>query len=193
MPTWHIMPRKDSRMTGRERSFTQSTTEEALSAGSSSIGVESRNKLARTPIIIYTGKSTLQPRPKVGIEAIAPHMAIYGAMNEAMALTNCPKVSVEARLPPRITDDTRGLRDVCISALPIPSKENDTSIRGKFSPNKGRRRDTTVTMRESNTVFLRPILFINIPVGTEKIRNQKNTRDGSTLATESLSCKSSFT
>ena len=108
-------------------------------------------------------------------------------------MTNCPKVRVEARLPPRITNDTKGLSDVCISAFPIPSKENDTNISGKFSPNNGRRRDTTVTTRESNTVFLRPILFISIPVGTENIRNQKNTSDGNTLATESLSCKSSLT
>ena len=32
------------------------------------------------------------------------------------------------------------------------------------------------------TVFFRPILFINIPVGTEKIRNQKNTKEGKIFA-----------
>ena len=114
-------------------------------------------------------------------------------MNEAMALTNCPKVSVEARLPPFITDETSGLSDVCISALPMPSSENDTSISSNDSPNNGRSSDTTVTASERSTVFFRPILFISMPVGTEKMRNQKNTRDGNTLAVESLSCKSSFT
>ena len=38
-----------------------------------------------------------------------------------------------------------------------------------------------------------PILFINIPVGTEKIRNQKNTKEGKIFASESVSPKSSFT
>ena len=42
-------------------------------------------------------------------------------------------------------------------------------------------------MMESSTVRFLPILFISMPVGTEKIRNQKNTREGSMLATESVS------
>ena len=92
-----------------------------------------------------------------------------------------------------MTDETSGFSDVCISALPMPSNENATNISGKFSPNSGRSSDTMVTISESSTVFLRPILFISIPVGTEKIRNQKNTNDGSTLAVESLSCRSSLT
>ena len=50
---------------------------------------------------------------------------------------------------------------------------------------------TVVTMSESMTVFLRPILFMSMPVGTEKIRNQKNTSEGKKLAAESLSPKSS--
>ena len=75
----------------------------------------------------------------------------------------------------------------------MPSSENTTNISGKFSPNNGSKSDTTVTTNDSSTVFLRPILFISMPVGTEKIRNQKNTNDGSTLAVESLSCKSSLT
>ena len=145
------------------------------------------------PIIIYTGKSTRQPSPKAGIDAMAPHMAMYGARNEAIALTNCPKVRVEARLPPCITDDTSGLSDVCIRALPMPSSENDTSISVKDSPNRGSRSAATVTANESSTVRLRPMRFISMPVGTENIRNQKNTSEGSTLATESLNCKSSLT
>ena len=106
---------------------------------------------------------------------------------------NCPKVSVEARLPPPITVDTSGLSDVCIRALPMPRSEKATSMMPKFSPKSGSSSDTTVTTSESSTVFLRPILFISIPVGTLKIRNQKNTSEGNTLATESVSPRSSFT
>ena len=40
--------------------------------------------------------------------------------------------------------------------------------------------------RLRSTVFLRPMRFISIPVGTEKMRNQKNTRDGNMLACESV-------
>ena len=82
---------------------------------------------------------------------------------------------------------------VCISALPIPSSEKAISITVKELPKRGINKDTTVTMSESNTVFLRPILFISIPVGTEKMRNQKNTSEGKILATESDSPRSSFT
>ena len=124
---------------------------------------------------------------------MAPHMAIYGARKEAMALTNCPKVSVEARFPPRITRDTRGLSEVCISAFPIPSSEKAISMSAKDSPSMGSNSATTVTTSDSNTVFFLPILFISMPVGTEKMRNQKKTSDGSTLATESLSARSSLT
>ena len=75
----------------------------------------------------------------------------------------------------------------------MPKSENDTSISANDSPNNGRRSDTMVTKSDRSTVFLRPILFISMPVGTEKMRNQKNTNEGSMLAVESLSCKSSFT
>ena len=47
--------------------------------------------------------------------------------------------------------------------------------------------------RLRSTVFLRPMRFISIPVGTEKMRNQKNTRDGNMLACESVRFKSAFT
>lgn len=53
--------------------------------------------------------------------------------------------------------------------------------------------DTTVTTNESSTVFFRPILFISMPVGTLKMRNQKNTSEGKILATESVRARSSFT
>ena len=114
-------------------------------------------------------------------------------MKDAIAFTNCPKVSVDARLPPFITVETSGFSDVCISALPIPSSENDTSISPYDSPKTGRSSESSVTTRLSSTVFLRPILFISIPVGTEKMRNQKKTSDGKTLAVESVRCRSSFT
>ena len=45
----------------------------------------------------------------------------------------------------------------------------------------------------NNTVFFRPILFINIPVGTEKTRNQKNTITEKELAAVSDNPKSCFT
>ena len=57
----------------------------------------------------------------------------------------------------------------------------------------GSSNDTIVTTNERRTVFFRPILFISIPVGTLKIRNQKNTSDGKILAVESFSARSSFT
>ena len=120
-------------------------------------------------------------------------MARYGARNEAMALINCPKVSVEARFPPPITVDTSGLSEVCIRALPMPNSEKAQSIIGKFSPKSGNSSDTMVTTSERSTVFLRPILFISIPVGTLKIKNQKNTSDGKMLAVLSFSARSSFT
>ena len=110
-----------------------------------------------------------------------------------MALMNCPKVSVLARCLPLIIAATRGLSEVCIRAFPMPNSENAASIMPKFSPKRGRIKETTVTASDSSTVFFRPILFMSIPVGTEKIRNQKNTNDGNMLAVESLSPRSDFT
>lgn len=80
-----------------------------------------------------------------------------------------------------------------MSVLPMPRSENETSITGKLSEKMGNSKDTKVTMSESMTVFLRPILFISTPVGTEKIRNQKKTRDGRKLAKVSLRPRSCFT
>ena len=105
---------------------------------------------------------------------------------------NCPKVSVDARWP-RTNDDTNGLRDVCIRALPMPNSEKAMSATARFSVNIGNSSDTTVTTKESSTVFFRPILFISTPVGTEKIRNQKKTSDGMMLAMVLLSPRSSLT
>ena len=65
---------------------------------------------------------------KHGAETVDPHAAIYGAMNDAIALINCPKVSVEARCPPCMTVETSGFSDVCMRALLMPRSENDRSI-----------------------------------------------------------------
>ena len=51
-------------------------------------------------------------------------------MKEAMALMNCPKVNVLASLSPLTIRVMRGFRDTCISVLPIPSRQKDTSITG---------------------------------------------------------------
>ena len=110
-----------------------------------------------------------------------------------MAFTNCPKVSVEARFLSPSTVETSGLSEVCISVLPMPSSENAMSITAKELPKSGMKSDTAVTTSDSSTVFLRPMRFISIPVGTLKIRNQKNTSEGKMLATESVSPRSSFT
>ena len=109
-----------------------------------------------------------------------------------MALTNCPKVSVAARLP-SITMETSGLSDVCISVFPMPRSENATSMSRKLSPKSGRSSATTVIKSESSTVFFRPMRFMSMPVGTLNTRNQKNTSEGNMLAVASLSARSSFT
>ena len=106
-------------------------------------------------------------------------MAMYGAINEAIALTNWPKVRVEARLPPFITVATNGFKLVCIKALPIPSNENDTSISPKLSPKIGRRSEIIVINNDRITVFFRPILFIKILVDKYVAAKKKNNEDTS--------------
>ena len=88
---------------------------------------------------------------------------------------------------------TSGLSDVCMSALPIPSREKLTNITPKLSPKMGNSRETRVTTSDNNTVFLRPMRFISTPVGTEKMRNQKKTSEGKRLAVVSFRCRSAFT
>ena len=77
-------------------------------------------------------------------------------------------------------------------ALPMPSSEKEMyisqswlSLVGMKLSKRGRNTASVVTMMERSTVFLRPILFISMPVGTEKMRNQKNTSEGKKLAAES--------
>ena len=77
MPTWHMMPRKLRRMTGLPSSLKHSTKFEAFpTTCSRSMGVTSSRREARMPMMPYTGNSTRQPRPKVGMAAVAPHMAM---------------------------------------------------------------------------------------------------------------------
>ena len=75
----------------------------------------------------------------------------------------------------------------------MPSRENDTSMSGRFSANMGNNKEIIVTTNDNSTVFFLPILFISTPVGTEKMRNQKKTNDGMVFAMESLSPRSAFT
>lgn len=57
----------------------------------------------------------------------------------------------------------------------------------------GNNSETDVTARLKTTVLRRPMRAINSPVGTEKIKNQKNTIDGKRFARVSESAKSVFT
>ena len=87
---------------------------------------------------------------------------------------------------------------VCMMALPMPKSENEMyishswlSFDGMKLSNRGSNTASVVTATERRTVRLRPILFISIPVGTEKIRNQKNTSEGKKLASVLVKPKSS--
>lgn len=74
------------------------------------------------------GNKTLHPSPKEGMVCVAPQTATYGARKEAIALTNCPKVSALANYLPLTTLLNKGLSEVCINALPMPNSENEASI-----------------------------------------------------------------
>ena len=78
-------------------------------------------------------------------------------------------------------------------ALPIPKREKESSSMAKSRVNTGIAIATRVITRLSSTVFLRPILFISKLVGMLKMRNHRNTSDGSVLAIESERFKSAFT
>ena len=54
--------------------------------------------------------------------------AMIGARNEAIALTNCPKVKVLAKRFPLTIFDKRGFRDTCISVFPMPSSEKEINM-----------------------------------------------------------------
>ena len=55
-------------------------------------------------------------------------LANMGAMNEAIALTNCPNVSELAKRLPRTILDSNGLIDTCINVFPMPNKEKEINI-----------------------------------------------------------------
>lgn len=122
------MPMKQRRMNGRPSILRQLTMLDALNCFSSSMGVAASNEIERKLMTAYITNSARQPSPKVGNAVVAPHAAIIGARKEAMAFTNCPKVSVEASLSPDIRFVTNGFKEVCIIAFPIPSKGNERSI-----------------------------------------------------------------
>ena len=98
-----------------------------------------------------------------------------------MAFTNCPNVKELANLSPLTMLEISGLRDTCINVLPIPNNENEISIPAYEWLITGTINARTVTTRLSNTVFFLPIRFINIPVGTENIKNQKKTIEGNII------------
>ena len=60
----------------------------------------------------------------------ANQLARIGAMKDAIALTNWPKVRELARLSPETTHPSSGLRDTCMRVFPIPRKQKETSISG---------------------------------------------------------------
>ena len=98
MPTWHIMPMNERRIIGEPSILRQSTKPEALSSiGSSFMRVMPSHNVATMPMMKNKRKRMRQLSPKIGAAVVAPHAAMSGAMNEAMALTNCQKVSVEAK------------------------------------------------------------------------------------------------
>lgn len=82
-------------------------------------------------------------------------------------------------------------------ALPMPSRQNDTSmivndavLCGIGMVSTGSSNASAVTTRLISTVLRRPIRFISRPVGTEKIRNHRNTISGNSPAMVSDSPKS---
>ena len=192
------MPMNDSRMMGELSILRQSTKPDALpSIGSSSMVVMPSHRVAIIPMTQKRRNSMRHESPKIGAVVVAPQAAISGAMNEAIALTNCPKVSVEAKWP-LTSIVTNGLMLVCMMALPMPRSENEMyishswlSLVGIKLSKRGRNTANVVMTIDRRTVFLRPILFINMPVGTEKMRNQKKTSEGKKLAAESDNPKSS--
>ena len=115
----------ESRISGVPSIFTLSMKPDALpSTGSSSMLVSPSERVAIMPMTKNRRKRMRQLRPRMGADVVAPHAAMSGAMNEAMALTNCPKVSVEARCP-FTSMVTSGLMLVCMMALPMPRSENE--------------------------------------------------------------------
>ena len=53
---------------------------------------------------------------------------MIGATNEPIALTNCPSVRALASRSPCTIFDSSGFSETCMIALPMPSRQNDTSM-----------------------------------------------------------------
>ena len=66
-------------------------------------------------------------------------------------MTNCPKVSVDARFLSPMMSLASGLMLVCIRALPMPKSEKATSMTANELPKRGMNSDTTVTMTLTTT------------------------------------------
>ena len=78
-------------------------------------------------------------------------------------------------------------------AFPIPKREKESSSMVKSRVKIGTSSEASVITRLSNTVFLRPILFISRLVGMLKIKNHRKTSEGNVLAIESDRFRSAFT
>lgn len=127
MPTWHIIPKKHSAISGFFSNPKQSAKLEGLPVISSSCTLSRASKTtASTETTANTGNSTCH-FPK----CTAPHAAKIGATKDAIALTNCPNVSAPDNFSSLIKLDTNGFSDTCIIVLPMPSRQNDTTITGK--------------------------------------------------------------
>ncbi len=63
----------------------------ALSGFSSSMGVAANSDMDRRLITAYITNRALQPSPNVGNAVVAPHAAMTGARNDAIAFTNWPE------------------------------------------------------------------------------------------------------
>ena len=99
--------------------------------------------------------------------------ARIGPRNELTALTNCPRVNAPVNLSFATTSVTNGLSETCNRVLPIPIKANAINMAVKSYATSGRHIANTWNAKLSSTVFLRPMRFINIPVGIESTRNHK--------------------
>lgn len=121
------------------------------------------------------------------------HAAKIGATKDAMALMNCPNVRVLAILFSSTIFANSGFNETCIIVLPMPKSVKEISIEAKEYVNIGMSNAGRVIIKLSRTVFFLPILFINNPVGTAHIRNQKKTIEGNKFAMVSDSLKSALT
>jgi len=117
---------------------------------------------------------------------VAAKAAIKGPVKDDIAFTNCPTVRLEVNLSPFTTFVNSGFSDTCRMVLAIPNNAKASNDITKVYSINGINIATIVITLLKITVFLRPILFIIIPVGTEKIRNIENNATGIMLERVSL-------